>query len=458
MEKNLQTLDNNKGSYYMRTMAISILLITYSITTINAEKAKLSLDQEYFKIAQILEEHDQKDRASYYYKQILILSPDHLEANFHLGNILFQSKRYDEALLYYQKIIDIDPENASAHLNKAYVLHTQGQIDQAAQSFERAVEVDPMKSNAHRLLGRSCLLRGDFSNGWKEFSIADNLDHQSKSQAERDSVWHGQNLAGKTIFVRDFDGGDGDVFQFVRFLKPLKQQGATIILETKDRVIPLLSRCNYIDILIPENSPEPRYDYWATLLNIVAIIKPTPQTLKDIEIPYIEPDPTLVKKWGTLLTQDNNFKIGLCWQGKLYKHYDFDAEKSMNPSPLYPLTQLDGVSIYSLQKFPRDKWSDSFMIHKFGPDFDNINGHYMDTAAVMKHLDLVITVDTSIAHIAGALGVPVWVMLPYVSDWRWMLERSDSSWYPTMRLFRQPKSDDWESVVCDIVNALQKIL
>jgi len=175
-------------------------------------------------------------------------------------------------------------------------------------------------------------------------------------------------------------------------------------------------------------------------------------------------DKSLTEYWHQELTHDTNFKVGLCWQGNANYSTQSLREavktKSLHVGMFEPLSRIPGVSLYSLQKVSgEDQLSNiDFSVHTFDGDFDNSHGRFMDTAAVMKNLDLIITVDTSTAHIAGGLGVSTWVLLPYLADWRWLLDRTDSPWYPSMRLFNQPEKNGWESVIQDMVTALNTLL
>ena len=204
------------------------------------------------------------------------------------------------------------------------------------------------------------------------------------------------------------------------------------------------------------------FDTHAALLTLPLILNTQEETIPAMN-PYLFADETLVALWKEKLKDDKNFKIGICWQGNPNYNTHFlrlvIASKFIRSSTFAPIGAISGVSIYSLQKDPADNVDESlpegFIVHTFDGNFDKDHGRFMDTAAVMKNLDLVITVDTSIAHLAGGLGVPVWVMLPKPADWRWLLDRTDSPWYPTMRLFRQTVTGNWTTVIDEICEALK---
>jgi len=255
-------------------------------------------------------------------------------------------------------------------------------------------------------------------------------------------IWDGSGLSGKTILLRDEDG-IGDVFFWLRYAYLFKKQGARVILETRGFLVPLLSQCPYIDKLVAKGHTLPVFDFQVYIGGSFRVLRTTLESIP-ADIPYMYAHKTLARKWQERLSDDKKFKIGICWDPQPCR---LRITKKIVKCPraiplyyLYPLSKLEHVSLYSLQHIngleqlkviPKD-----FKIHTFDEDFDQKYGRFMDTAAVMQNLDLIITADTSVAHLAGALGKPVWVLLPFVTDWRWFIDRTDSPWYPTMKLFR----------------------
>ena len=271
------------------------------------------------------------------------------------------------------------------------------------------------------------------------------------------------HLDGKTIFLHA-EQGLGDTFQFIRYARIAKEKGGTVIAGVQKPLVKLLSLCPYIDKVVSLDEKPPAFDLHAPLMSLPYILKTTIDSVPT-DIPYLYADSELVEYWKKKqLSSDKNIKVGICWQGN--NKYSTPmlratvAFKSIDINKLNPLGAVPGVSIYSLQKTTGTDQlktlAPEFMIHTFDDDFDESNGRFMDTAAVIKNLDLVITVDTSIGHLAAALGKPTWVILPNPPDWRWMLERDDTPWYPTMRLFRQPTPGDWESVIEVVAQELKK--
>ncbi len=252
------------------------------------------------------------------------------------------------------------------------------------------------------------------------------------------------------------DQGLGDTLQFIRFVALVKQRVNRVILRCPTRLMPLLQSYEGIDELVSAELPPPVCDAEAYLTSLPGPLAITLENLPR-SVPYLRADERLVEKWRGKLP-NGKIKIGIAWQGNPI--FKLDRTRSIPLAEFAPLAEVPGVELISLQKgFGAEQLAamrDRLNVFDFGPGIDESTGVMMDTAAIMMHLDLVITSDTSIAHLAGALGVPVWVALPFVAEWRWLLDRTDSLWYPTMRLFRQKQAGDWARVFAEIKAALSK--
>lgn len=294
-------------------------------------------------------------------------------------------------------------------------------------------------------------IRGDLKRLWK--GQAFRWRYIKKFQ---NKLWRGEPLQNRTIVVHGI-WGFGDTFQYVRYLKLLKQEVVTIIFSGQKALHKILNGCMHIDQFIDEPK-EIMYDYQIPLPGLPERFNTKLESIP-ADIPYLYADPILINFWKTQLAKDKKFKIGICWHGEQRP----DPLSDYRPIPLALIAQLADlpmVSLYSLQRttsgIEQLKQDSKISIHQFDKNFDIINGSFMDTAAVMKNLDLVITIDTSIARLAGGLGVPVWVLLPFIAENRFFINRTDSPWYPTMRLFRQPKKGDWDSVINILIPSLRK--
>lgn len=306
-------------------------------------------------------------------------------------------------------------------------------------------------------LGKILLLRGDFPRGWPEYEWRLSAARYKRRFFAR-PCWDGSPLTGRTILIHA-EQGLGDTLQFVRYARQLKALGGHVILECWRALAGILSRTPGIDQFIEHDAPPPPFDVHAPLLSLPGILGATVETIP-FESPYVSPDETLVQHWGSELGRIADFKIGICWQGDA--NYYGDCLRSIPLAQFAPLASIKGVRLISLQKGPGTKQlaesGKNIAVLDLGERLDEHSGQFEDTAAVMRHLDLVVTSDTAVAHLAGALCVPVWLALEECPDWRWLLDREDCPWYPSMRLFRQKRFGDWGEVFARIARAISELV
>jgi tetratricopeptide (TPR) repeat protein len=393
------------------------------------------------------------DEAIACYRRALELRPDYAEAYNNLGTALNDQGKLDEAAACYHRALELKPNYAEAHNNLGLALHDQGKLDEAVACYGRAIELNPDYADPH--LGRALarLLVGDWQRGWPEYQWR----WQTKDSTPRhfpQPPWNGESLAAKTILLHA-EQGLGDTIQFIRYAPIVKRHGAAVIVECQKPLVGLLEGCAGVDRLVGQGDDLPAFDVHAPLLSVPGILK---TSLVDIPvgIPYLFAKPALVEFWRKRLAELDGFKVGIAWQGS--PAYRGDRFRSIPLRCFAALAQIPGVRLISLQKGAGVEQlaevCDLFAVTDLSAELDERSGPFMDTAAVMKSLDLVITSDTASAHLAGALGAAVWVALPLAPDWRWLLDRCDSPWYPTMRLFRQTKLGDWQGVFQEIAKAL----
>lgn len=387
-------------------------------------------------------------------------NPDDLHLYSSCAHTLITLGRVDEAIANYMKIIKHNQNNISALYNISYALKMKGVPDQAIDILQRIIAIDPDYDSAQFALGLAYLNNGDFDRGWQQH---DRFLQQTKRYSPKLKQWIKKNrLTGKKILLRP-EGGLGDTIQFVRYAQLLKQLGATTIVVAQKPLIPLLSLCDYIDILLPSNSQLPSFDAYSTIMTIPALFESNEETIPRAT-PYLSADSDLVEAWSQLLDNDTNFKIGICWQADVFNDSSrpLVAHRGIPLEQLYPLAQFKNVTLYSLQKKDGleqlNNIPDYFHITCFDKFFDEIHGSFMDTAAVMLHMNLIISVDSAVAHLAGALGKPVWLLLPYATDWRWLAGRTDSPWYPTMRIFKQQEPFNWSDVMHNVIKEIKTVL
>jgi hypothetical protein len=418
-----------------------------------------------------------------------------VEAHNGLGCALERLDQIEEAIRCFRQAISLDPTFATAHNNLGTALERQEKLEEALTSYEQAMSLKPDYAAARWNRARLWLLLGNFEQGWPEYEgrwTQTNTARRTFAQP----LWDGSDLNGRTILLYA-EQGLGDTMQFVRYAPLVKRshesgvraqgsgarsQHGRVIVECQPALMKLLAIVPGIDCLIEQGSPLPSFDCQASLGSLPGIFRTSVDTIP-AAIPYLQADPKLVHKWTSdIRHRPSAFLVGICWQGN--PAYGFDRQRSIPLSQFAPLAKLQGVRLISLQKGPgteqlermkdgsgrlKDEggrmkieevadFSSSFIIHPSSFHIDEASGPFMDTAAIMRSLDLVITSDTAVAHLAGALGVATWLLLPLVPDWRWLLKREDSPWYPSMRLFRQMKDGCWEAIFQRVADALWGII
>lgn len=392
------------------------------------------------------------------YRHALQFKPDSAEIHFNLGTVLRALNRLPEALAGFRQAVQLRPGYAEAHSNLGAALQDLGQFDEGLAVIDEALRLNPNNAEAHVNRGLNFLLHADFARGWPEYEWRWHMGNTDMVQRQFPRpLWDGSSLAGKRILLH-VDQGAGDTIQMIRYAAVLQKQGAHVLFECPQRLTRLLGRCPGISELVPAIGPQgpyPAFDMHAPLMSLPGIMKTNLRSIPG-GVPYLSADTGLSDYWQTELSRFPGFKIGIAWQGNP-KHKG-DGFRSLPLALFEPLSRIDGVRLFSLQKgFGAEQLAQvqgRFPIIDLGSRLDETAGAFMDTAAVMKQLDLIITSDTSIAHVAGALGVPVWLALSLVPDWRWLLQREDSPWYPSMRLFRQTTWGDWPAVFAGISAAL----
>jgi tetratricopeptide (TPR) repeat protein len=400
----------------------------------------------------VLASQGKLDLAVESYRKALDLKPNDAEVYANLGDALRMQDRLNEALECCRRALEISPHSASAHGNLGNALLSLQKYDDSLACFNRAVELERDFADAHYSRASLNLLLGNFRDGWPEYEWRWKRNVLEKREFARPK-WDGSGLGKRTLLLHA-EQGFGDVIQFVRYAAVVKNQNpaAKVILECYRSMTPLLSRCQGVDRFIAQGDELPELDVYLPLLSLPDVLQTTVETIP-ANVPYIFPDANLVEFWRARLLEVGGFRIGVNWQGRTGPG-EF-RKRSIPLQHFDALIQLSGISFISLQKGEAcEELNQRPTIIDLGNAFDLTSGAFVDTAAIMMNLDLVITSDTSIAHLAGALGIPVWVALPFVPDWRWLLDRTDSSWYPTMRLFRQKALGDWGSVFEDIQIAL----
>jgi Flp pilus assembly protein TadD len=384
------------------------------------------------------------------------LRPDFVEALVHQGDALRCCGRYDEALASLRRALDLDGDNPDAHHHLALLHADAGRMTEALAAFDTALRRRPDDPLFRKNRGLARLRAGDWANGWDDFEWRLRCREFPKRPFAQPR-WGGGDLAGKTLLLWA-EQGAGDTLQFVRFAALVKERGATVLLECPAALHPLLACCPEIDRLVAAGADPPAFDLHAPLMSVPGILG-TSVAVVPAPVPYLFAEPALVARWQQELAPLTGFRVGVCWQGN--PRHAGDRRRSFPLSQLAPLAELPGVCLVSLQVGPGAEQvaalAGRFEIFDLGEKLTQTPGAFLDAAAVIRNLDLVVSCDTSVGHLAGALGAPVWLALADAADWRWLLGRSDTPWYPTMRLFRQKEAGKWEGVFADVARDLARL-
>jgi hypothetical protein len=321
----------------------------------------------------------------------------------------------------------------------------QGKHEEAMACYARALELKPSISEVHMNRGLLLLSQGDYERGLPEYDYRWRCEGKEPPKHDRPR-WDGSPLEGRTILLYP-EQGRGDFIQFVRFASVVKARGGRVILQCPQSFLPILRTFSGYDQLVSKEAAVPDYDVHASVMDLPMLLGTRVDTIP-AEIPYLFADPALTERWKEELKKFEGFKIGIMWKGS--SQYRADLYRSIRLAEFAPLAKVEGVRLISLQKGEGVEQLQSvgreLGIIDLGTGADEATGAFMETAAIVMNLDLVISADSALGHLAGALGRPAWIALPSASDWRWLLEREDTPWYPDVRLFRQPRLGDWKSV------------
>jgi hypothetical protein len=402
--------------------------------------------QQAIDLAKQLHQAGKLSEAEGIYRQILAGQPNHPEALHLLGVLAAYMGRHETALGLIGRAIGIQPRFPQAFNNLGLTLHAMGRFDEAKAAYEQAISIWPDYSIAHFNLSSTLLLLGDFENGWRELEWRWQTPQFAPLAPKTDRpVWDGSELNGKRILIHA-EQGFGDTIQFARYIPLVARRGGKVIFQCHNELLNLMRGLNDVDQLITHADALPEFDVHCSLLSLPRIFSTNLQSIPH-DIPYLKADSSKAETCRTRLNDSTSKKkIGLAWAGR--PEHNLDRYRSLSAGALQPMVQFPDASFFSLQK-------ESSAQPKSIIDWTNELRDFTDTAALIDSLDLVISVDTAVAHLAGALGKPVWLLLPFVPDWRWLLNRTDSPWYPTIRLFRQPTPGDWNSPIEQIAQALQ---
>jgi tetratricopeptide (TPR) repeat protein len=384
-------------------------------------------------------------------EKALLLAPDDAEAWNNMGYALIDLRRYDEALPCLEESLRLKPGNALALYNQGNALQLLNRTAEAMRSYDAALAIAPDLVDARFGQSTCRLLDGDLEGGFAQYeSRRLKPAYRNAAATYAQPVWLGDApLRGKTLLAHR-EQGLGDTLQMCRYAPLLAAQGARVILRVQASLQPLLANIEGVHAVIDEDTPLPSFDLHIPLLSLPLALSTGIDSVP-AAVPYLQADAGRAAAWQTRLGPAGGRRIGLAWAGN--PRHENDAARSI-PLTRFQRLLIPGIEFIALQ---RDLRAAERLLLQGLPALRSYAGQQTDfaeTAALVAQLDLVVCVDTAIAHLAGAMGKPVWLLLPFAPDWRWMLEREDSPWYPSMRLFRQRREDDWDEVLDRVIEAL----
>jgi Flp pilus assembly protein TadD len=382
----------------------------------------------------------------------LQILPNDADAWGNLGNALADLGRLPEAVDAQRRVVELRPNRAQDWSNLGTCLLDIGKVDEAIAAHRRAVALAPDLAPAHWNLALALLAAGNFE-GWREYEWRWKFDgFLSKRRNFPQPLWDGTPLNGRRLLLHA-EQGFGDTFQFIRYVPRVAERagaGATIYLECQPRVVSLFRQFPEVAAIIPAGEPLPEFDVHAPLLSLPLILGDSPESIPR-GVPYLNADPNLIDAWKLRFAPyQGNFKIGLAWRGSVNNPQL--RHRAISLAKLAPLATVSGVSFFSLQLDAASELASNAFSNLIDHTADQTD--FAQTAACIAHLDLVISIDTAVAHLAGAMNKPTWILLPLVTEWRWPPGREDSAWYPAVRLFRQRTQGQWEEPVARICQEL----
>jgi len=394
------------------------------------------------------------DEAVESYRQALSHRPDYAEAHSYLGIALQAQDKPEEAVESYRRALAHKPDDADTHSNLGIALHTQGRLDEAVASFRRALAHKPDFADAHQNLAIALLLTGRFEEGWKAHEWrwkAKQLAFTRRDFSQQQ--WQGEAGANRVLLIHA-EQGFGDSLQFCRYAPLAAARGFRVILEVPPALARLMTSLPGVESIVPQGEPLPDFDLHCPMLSLPLAFNTHLDNIP-AAIPYLFAGKQAVEDWRQRLGDSkSSLRVGLVWAGSSRAYSAdlvlIDRRRSISPALLSPLFDIPNVKFYSLQKIGA-KAPEAFGLLDYMDECHD----FADTAALVANLDLIISVDTAVAHLAAALGKPVWLLNRFDTCWRWLQHREDSPWYPSLRLFRQSAPGDWGGVIREVAEALR---
>lgn len=393
----------------------------------------------------------------------LAIDPRSSPGYVNLGILWYEAGNSELATIAFQKCLSLSPNETTAHIGLATLLLYKGKSGQAIRMLEEVLTIEPDTALIQYNLAMFLLMRGDYGRGWSLFESrwdpnVEQMIGNPRKNSFASPKWGSEDIVGKRILVY-WEQGYGDTIQFIRFIPLLAERGARIFLKCQPSLERLISCLTGIAEVVKDGSSIPEVDFHCPLMSLPGRLGTTVESIP-AKIPYISAPPEAIELWGKKIVPTQGLRVGIVWAGKYGDDniYGFrNRHRNLNLSQFEILARVPSVTLFSLQKGEHSVGLRSTSFGRSLIDLTEDIHDFADTAALIANLDLVISVDTSVAHISAAMGKPTWILSRFNGCWRWLENRDDSPWYPTVRLFRQTKFGEWDSVIMRVATALTKL-
>ena len=406
-------------------------------------------------IATVFQKIEKFETAIHYYQIALSIDNNSFSANLNIGACFSEIYQYHDALQYCHHAVFLNSKSAEAYLNRAIAHHGLYNFSSAEKDYLNALQINQFYDKAKMNLAMLYLLFGRYEEGFFLYESRNNLSEKNKFSCENKKQWNGEKLNDDELLLVHHEQGLGDTIQFIRYALVLKNHVEKFVVVVQDKLVELLNN-SFDTIIICNEKNIPPYTHYISLMSLPYILKTSLSNLP-VYSSYLIPKKEKLNYWKQKINNEK-MNIGICWQGSTTK---IDRGRSFPLDLFIPISQISNLNLISLHKGEGEsdlvRLENDLNIMSLGDEFDSGSSAFLDSSAVIHLCDLVITSDTSIAHLAAALGKDVWVVLQYVPDWRWMLNSPESPWYPSVRLFRQENPGDWETVFHKILNELTNV-
>lgn len=382
-----------------------------------------------------------------FYVQAIELGLGAADTYYNVGNASHQLGEIERATAFFKKAVELKPGHVASWNNLGKCLHDSNRLEESIKAYDQALAIDPTYAMAGYGRAISLLAAGRLTDGFRAYNLW--RTHGIKPRQFVVPEWQGAPIPGKTLFLHA-EQGFGDAIQYIRFIPQVRERAAKVILECRPELKTFFTRCSAADVVIAYGETIPPFDYFTSLVSLPGILGVTLSTIPN-QVPYVK-----MSVAGQLPPAPaGQLKVGIVWAGNPWHHNN--AARSLHLEQLAPILQVPGVAFYSLQ-LPVPA-SDETLFRSLSNlrDLSGQFASFLETAAAVAGLDLIIAVDTAVAHLAGAMAKPVWTLLPFAPDWRWLRDREDTPWYPTMRLFYQKQRGQWQPVIARVAEELSRL-